>query len=195
MVSIRYNKTLWIALFLSLFFSFSFIFSDVLFERNDLGYKALSILNQFFVTIFMSLVIYWIVVRTRDTDNQVVQLSGILNFISIVIKSFDTEGKNEKLVKLEELKANLELGRKRIKRFSILGIALISLLLVNGLLNCFNGYSKIDGYKTLDPLCPSTSCIYASAKFYENKSLWGEVMLLLLTKLNLKRNIVLISLA
>lgn len=140
MVSIRYNKTLWIALFLSLFFSFSFIFSDVLFERNDLGYKALSILNQFFVTIFMSLVIYWIVVRTRDTDNQVVQLSGILNFISIVIKSFDTEGKNEKLVKLEELKANLELGRKRIKRFSILGIALISLLLVNGLLNCFIDY-------------------------------------------------------
>ena len=140
MVSIRYNKTLWIALFLSLFFSFSFIFSDVLFERNDLGYKALSILNQFFVTIFMSLVIYWIVVRTRDTDNQVVQLRGILNFISIVIKSFDTEGKNEKLVKLEELKANLELGRKRIKRFSILGIALISLLLVNGLLNCFIDY-------------------------------------------------------
>ena len=140
MVSIRYNKILWIALFLSLFFSFSFIFSDVLFERNDLGYKALSILNQFFVTIFMSLVIYWIVVRTRDTDNQVVQLSGILNFISIVIKSFDTEGKNEKLVKLEELKANLELGRKRIKRFSILGIALISLLLVNGLLNCFIDY-------------------------------------------------------
>ena len=140
MVSIRYNKTLWIALFLSLFFSFSFIFSDVLFERNDLGYKALSILNQFFVTIFMSLVIYWIVVRTRDTDNQVVQLRGILNFISIVIKSFDTEGKNEKLVKLEELKENLELGRKRIKRFSILGIALISLLLVNGLLNCFIDY-------------------------------------------------------
>jgi hypothetical protein len=140
MVSIRYNKTLWIALFLSLFFSFSFIFSDVLFERNDLGYKALSILNQFFVTIFMSLVIYWIVVRTRDTDNQLVQLRGILNFISIVIKSFDTEGKNEKLVKLEELKANLELGRKRIKRFSILGIALISLLLVNGLLNCFIDY-------------------------------------------------------
>ena len=140
MVSIRYNKTLWIALFLSLFFSFSFIFSDVLFERNDLGYKALSILNQFFVTIFMSLVIYWIVVRTRDTDNQVVQLRGILNFISIVIKSFDTEGKNEKLVKLEELKANLELGRKRIKRFSILGIALISLLLVNGLFNCFIDY-------------------------------------------------------
>ena len=140
MVSIRYNKTLWIALFLSLFFSFSFIFSDVLFERNDLGYKALSILNQFFVTIFMSLVIYWIVVRTRDTDNQMVQLRGILNFISIVIKSFDTEGKNEKLVKLEELKANLELGRKRIKRFSILGIALISLLLVNGLLNCFIDY-------------------------------------------------------
>lgn len=140
MVSIRYNKTLWIALFLSLFFSFSFIFSDVLFERNDLGYKALSILNQFFVTIFMSLVIYWIVVRTRDTDNQVIQLRGILNFISIVIKSFDTEGKNEKLVKLEELKANLELGRKRIKRFSILGIALISLLLVNGLLNCFIDY-------------------------------------------------------
>lgn len=140
MVSIRYNKTLWIALFLSLFFSFSFIFSDVLFERNDLGYKALSILNQFFVTIFMSLVIYWIVVRTRDTDNQLVQLIGILNFISIVIKSFDTEGKNEKLVKLEELKANLELGRKRIKRFSILGIALISLLLVNGLLNCFIDY-------------------------------------------------------
>lgn len=140
MVSIRYNKILWIALFLSLFFSFSFIFSDVLFERNDLGYKALSILNQFFVTIFMSLVIYWIVVRTRDTDNQVVQLRGILNFISIVIKSFDTEGKNEKLVKLEELKANLELGRKRIKRFSILGIALISLLLVNGLLNCFIDY-------------------------------------------------------
>lgn len=141
MVSIRYNKkTLWIALFLSLFFSFSFIFSDVLFERNDLGYKALSILNQFFVTIFMSLVIYWIVVRTRDTDNQVVQLRGILNFISIVIKSFDTEGKNEKLVKLEELKANLEFGRKRIKRFSILGIALISLLLVNGLLNCFIDY-------------------------------------------------------
>ena len=140
MVSIRYNKTLWIALFLSLFFSFSFIFSDVLFERNDLGYKALSILNQFFVTIFMSLVFYWIIVRTRDTDNQVVQLRGILNFISIVIKSFDTEGKNEKLVKLEELKANLELGRKRIKRFSILGIALISLLLVNGLLNCFIDY-------------------------------------------------------
>ena len=140
MVSIRYNKILWIALFLSLFFSFSFIFSDVLFERNDLGYKALSILNQFFVTIFMSLVIYWIVVRTRDTDNQVVQLRGILNFISIVIKSFDTEGKNEKLIKLEELKANLELGRKRIKRFSILGIALISLLLVNGLLNCFIDY-------------------------------------------------------
>ena len=112
----------------------------MLFERNDLGYKALSILNQFFVTIFMSLVIYWIVVRTRDTDNQVVQLSGILNFISIVIKSFDTEGKNEKLVKLEELKANLELGRKKIKRFSILGIALISLLLVNGLLNCFIDY-------------------------------------------------------
>ena len=140
MVSIRYNKTLWIALFLSLFFSFSFIFSDVLFERNDLGYKALSILNQFFVTIFMSLVIYWIVVRTRDTDNQVVQLSGILNFISIVIKSFDTEGKNEKLIKLEELETNLELGRKRIKRFSILGIALISLLLVNGLLNCFIDY-------------------------------------------------------
>lgn len=140
MVSIRYNKTLWIALFLSLFFSFSFIFSDVLFERNDLGYKALSILNQFFVTIFMSLVIYWIVVRTRDTDNQVVQLRGILNFISIVIKSFDTEGKNEKLVKLEELKANLELGRKRIKRFSILGIALIGLLLVNGLFNCFIDY-------------------------------------------------------
>jgi len=140
MVSIRYNKTLWIALFLSLFFSVSFISSDVLFERNDLGYKALSILNQFFVTIFMSLVIYWIVVRTRDTDNQVVQLRGILNFISIVIKSFDTEGKNEKLVKLEELKANLELGRKRIKRFSILGIALISLLLVNGLLNCFIDY-------------------------------------------------------
>lgn len=140
MVSIRYNKTLWIALFLSLFFSFSFIFSDVLFERNDLGYKALSILNQFFVTIFMSLVIYWIIVRTRDTDNQMVQLRGILNFISIVIKSFDTEGKNEKLVKLEELKANLELGRKRIKRFSILGIALISLLLVNGLLNCFIDY-------------------------------------------------------
>lgn len=140
MVSIRYNKTLWIALFLSLFFSFSFIFSDVLFERNDLGYKALSILNQFFVTIFMSLVIYWIVVRTRDTDNQLIQLRGILNFISIVIKSFDTEGKNEKLVKLEELKANLELGRKRIKRFSILGIALISLLLVNGLLNCFIDY-------------------------------------------------------
>lgn len=140
MVSIRYNKTLWIALFLSLFFSFSFIFSDVLFERNDLGYKALSILNQFFVTIFMSLVIYWIVVRTRDTDNQVVQLRGILNFISIVIKSFDTEGKNEKLIKLEELETNLELGRKRIKRFSILGIALISLLLVNGLLNCFIDY-------------------------------------------------------
>ena len=140
MVSIRYNKTLWIALFLSLFFSVSFISSDVLFERNDLGYKALSILNQFFVTIFMFFVIYWIVVRTRDTDNQVVQLRGILNFISIVIKSFDTEGKNEKLVKLEELKANLELGRKRIKRFSILGIALISLLLVNGLLNCFIDY-------------------------------------------------------
>ena len=140
MVSIRYNKTLWIALFLSLFFSFSFIFSDVLFERNDLGYKALSILNQFFVTIFMSLVIYWIVIRTRDTDDQVVQLRGILNFISIVIKSFDTEGKNEKLVKLEELEANLELGRKRIKRFSILGIALISLLLVNGLFNCFIDY-------------------------------------------------------
>lgn len=140
MVSIRYNKKLWIALFLSLFFSFSFIFSDVLFERNDLGYKALSILNQFFVTIFMSLVIYWIVVRTRDTDNQVVQLRGILNFISIVIKSFDTEGKNEKLIKLEELETNLELGRKRIKRFSILGIALISLLLVNGLLNCFIDY-------------------------------------------------------
>ena len=140
MVSMRYNKTLWIALFLSLFFSFSFIFSDVLFERNDLGYKALSILNQFFVTIFMSLVIYWIVVRTRDTDNQVVQLRGILNFISIVIKSFDTEGKNEKLIKLEELETNLELGRKRIKRFSILGIALISLLLVNGLLNCFIDY-------------------------------------------------------
>ena len=140
MVSIRYNKTLWIALFLSLFFSFSFIFSDVLFERNDLGYKALSILNQFFVTIFMSLVIYWIVVRTRDTDNQMVQLRGILNFISIVIKSFDTEGKNEKLIKLEELETNLELGRKRIKRFSILGIALISLLLVNGLLNCFIDY-------------------------------------------------------
>lgn len=140
MVSIRYNKTLWIALFLSLFFSFSFIFSDVLFERNDLGYKAFSILNQFFVTIFMSLVIYWIVVRTRDTDNQVVQLRGILNFISIVIKSFDTEGKNEKLIKLEELETNLELGRKRIKRFSILGIALISLLLVNGLLNCFIDY-------------------------------------------------------
>ena len=140
MVSIRYNKTLWIALFLSLFFSVSFISSDVLFERNDLGYKALSILNQFFVTIFMSLVIYWIIVRTRDTDNQMVQLRGILNFISIVIKSFDTEGKNEKLVKLEELKANLELGRKRIKRFSILGIALISLLLVNGLLNCFIDY-------------------------------------------------------
>jgi len=140
MVSIRYNKTLWIALFLSLFFSFSFIFSDVLFERNDLGYKALSILNQFFVTIFMSLGIYWIVVRTRDTDNQVVQLRGILNFISIVIKSFDTEGKNEKLIKLEELETNLELGRKRIKRFSILGIALISLLLVNGLLNCFIDY-------------------------------------------------------
>ena len=140
MVSIRYNKTLWIALFLSLFFSFSFIFSDVLFERNDLGYKALSILNQFFVTIFMSLVIYWIVVRTRDTNNQVVQLRGILNFISIVIKSFDTEGKNEKLIKLEELETNLELGRKRIKRFSILGIALISLLLVNGLFNCFIDY-------------------------------------------------------
>ncbi len=140
MVSIRYNKTLWIALFLSLFFSFSFIFSDALFERNDLGYKALSILNQFFVTIFMSLVIYWIVVRTRDTDNQMVQLRGILNFISIVIKSFDTEGKNEKLIKLEELETNLELGRKRIKRFSILGIALISLLLVNGLLNCFIDY-------------------------------------------------------
>ena len=140
MVSIRYNKTLWIALFLSLFFSFSFIFSDVLFERNDLGYKALSILNQFFVTIFMSLVIYWIVVRTRDTDNQVVQLRGILNFISIVIKSFDTEGKKEKLIKLEELETNLELGRKRIKRFSILGIALIGLLLVNGLFNCFIDY-------------------------------------------------------
>jgi len=140
MVSMRYNKTLWIALFLSLFFSISFIFSDVLFERNDLGYKALSILNQFFVTIFMSLVIYWIVVRTRDTDNQVVQLRGILNFISIVIKSFDTEGKAEKLVKLEELEANLELGRKRIKRFSILGIALIGLLLVNGLFNCFIDY-------------------------------------------------------
>lgn len=140
MVSMRYNKTLWIALFLSLFFSISFIFSDVLFERNDLGYKALSILNQFFVTIFMSLVIYWIVVRTRDTDNQVVQLRGILNFISIVIKSFDTEGKNEKLIKLEELETNLELGRKRIKRFSILGIALIRLLLVNGLLNCFIDY-------------------------------------------------------
>lgn len=140
MVSIRYNKTLWIALFLSLFFSVSFISSDVLFERNDLGYKALSILNQFFVTIFMSLVIYWIIVRTRDTDNQMVQLRGILNFISIVIKSFDTEGKNEKLIKLEELETNLELGRKRIKRFSILGIALISLLLVNGLLNCFIDY-------------------------------------------------------
>ena len=83
----------------------------------------------------MSLVIYWIVVRTRDTDNQVVQLRGILNFISIVIKSFDTEGKNEKLIKLEELETNLELGRKRIKRFSILGIALIGLLLVNGLFN------------------------------------------------------------